>query len=184
MIGLVFAESRRKVAVKTAAEIGRTVTGIAKTGVFVNQPLAEVQQIARECRLDYVQLHGDEPPEYCRAVGVPVIKAFRIGPDFCSQAITAYQPNFLLFDSYVPGQAGGTGVPFNWQQTKELCGSVKIPVIIAGGLTPENVAEAIGILKPAGVDVSGGVETEGRKDAAKIMQFITAARRAQEANYA
>lgn len=148
--------------------------------MFVNQPLQQVQEIADCCRLDYVQLHGDETPEYCRLINRPVIKAFRVGNNFNAAKIEAYQVDWLLLDSFVAGQAGGTGVAFDWQRTRELIRPIEKPILVAGGLTPENVAEAIRILTPRGVDVSGGVETNGIKDSEKIRRFITAARAAQE----
>lgn len=144
--------------------------------MFVNASLTEVQLVARECRLDYVQLHGDESPEYCRQVGYPVIKAFRIKPEFSITEFTGYQPAWTLLDSFCAGQQGGTGIAFDWQQTRKLVKQAPRPLMAAGGLTPDNVAEAIAILKPDGVDVSGGVETNGVKDVAKIERFIAAVR--------
>ena len=143
-------------------------------GVFVNAPLNEVQAIARECRLDYVQLHGDESPAYCRQVGYPVIKVFKIRPGFSLTDCTGYQPAWTLFDTFAAGQQGGTGVAFDWQAAAELVRQAPRPLLVAGGLTADNVAQAIRLLKPDGVDVSGGVETNGIKDTDKIKRFITA----------
>ena len=148
--------------------------------MFVNRPLAEVREIAECCQLDYIQLHGDETAEYCREIKWPVIKAFRVGGNFDPAAIAAYQVEWLLLDSFVPGQAGGTGIAFDWGHVRDIVGQINRPFLAAGGLTADNVAEAVRILKPWGVDVSGGVETAGAKDEEKIRQFIAAAHAAGE----
>lgn len=141
--------------------------------------MAEVQEIAKECKLDFVQLHGNESPEYCRLVKVPVIKAVRVGADFDPVVLADYDVEWLLFDSFVAGQQGGTGLTFDWQQAQGVREQIKKPLFVAGGLTAENVGEAVRILSPEGLDVSGGVETNGRKDLEKIKQFLVAARRAK-----
>ncbi|WP_371381583.1 phosphoribosylanthranilate isomerase [Sporomusa aerivorans] len=174
LLGFVFAESKRQITPALCRNISRQVAGIGKVGVFVNMPLAEVQAIARECHLDYVQLHGDESPEYCRQVGYPVIKAYKIRAGFNLTDCSGYQTAWSLFDSFSAGQQGGTGKVFDWQAAKELVRQAPRPLLVAGGLTPDNVAQAIGLLRPDGVDVSGGVETNGRKDIDKIKRFITA----------
>lgn len=176
LLGFVFASSKRQITLAQAQKISRQVSGIAKVGVFVNAPLYEVQAVARECQLDYVQLHGDESPEYCLQVGYPVIKAFRISSEFSVTAFAGYQPAWTLFDSFSVGQQGGTGIAFDWQQAQALVQQAPRPLLAAGGLTPDNVVEAIQVLKPDGVDVSGGVETNGIKDIAKIKRFIAAVR--------
>lgn len=177
-LGFVFADSRRKVAVETVQNIAAQIDGIAKVGVFVNASLADVHEIAGNCRLDYVQLHGDETPEYCRQVRYPVIKAIRVDDRFAKEAVAGYQVDWLLLDSFAPGQYGGTGKTFCWEKTRQAINELAAPVIVAGGLTPENVAQAIAALAPKGVDVSGGVETDGAKDDEKIYRFIAAARQA------
>jgi phosphoribosylanthranilate isomerase len=177
LIGFVFAKSRRNISPVDAKKIAEATPGIAKVGVFVNAPLGEVQEIAKECKLDFVQLHGDESPEYCRLVRYPVIKAVRVGLDFDPLGLGAYDVEWLLLDSFVPGQQGGTGTTFDWQQTQKVREQIKHPLFVAGGLTVENVGEAIRILTPQGIDVSGGVETNGSKDNEKIRQFLLAARR-------
>lgn len=175
-IGFVFAASKRRITLEAAQKIACQISNIGKVGVFVNAPLSEVQAVARACKLDYVQLHGDESPEYCRMVGYPVIKAFRIASGFSSIAFKGYQPAWTLFDSFLAGKQGGTGTVFNWQAAQALTRQAPRPLMVAGGLTPENVAQAIEILRPDGVDVSGGVETNGIKDAEKIKRFIIAAK--------
>lgn len=149
--------------------------GIGTVGVFVDASCGEVRRIARECRLDYVQLHGAESPEYCRGLGYPVIKAVRIG-ESAEAGWEQYDVDYFLFDSYVPGQAGGTGQTFDWSGFLQIKEQIRRPYFVAGGLTPHNVGKAVAALAPDGVDVSGGVETDGTKDAEKIRQFITAAR--------
>nr|WP_093793728.1 phosphoribosylanthranilate isomerase [Sporomusa acidovorans] len=176
LIGFVFADSKRQITPKQAQAISLQVPGIKKVGVFVNAPLGEVQTVAKECQLDYVQLHGDESPEYCRQVGYPVIKAFPIKPGVSGAAFKDYQAAWTLFDSFSVRQQGGTGRPFDWRQAQILAMQAPRPLLVAGGLTADNVAAAIQILKPDGVDVSGGVETDGVKDAAKIERFIAAVR--------
>lgn len=179
LIGFVFAESKRRIAVKKAVEIGQQVKGISKVGVFVNRPLNEVQEIAQCCQLDFVQLHGEETPDYCQSVGRPVIKAFRAGCDFSIEKCKEYSVDWILLDSFTPGQYGGTGITFDWQSMRSFASQLPIPVMAAGGLTPENIGEAIFTLSPKGVDVSGGVETNGKKDSGKIRSFIIAARQAE-----
>lgn len=177
-IGFVFAPSRRQIAPAAAASIAAQVAGVAKVGVFVDQPLAEVREIAELCGLDYIQLHGDEPPAYSLAVGRPVIKAFRYHPELDLAAVAAYPADLLLIDSFVPGQAGGSGQAFDWQAARSLGRRLARPFLVAGGLSADNVAEAINLMEPAGVDVSGGVEADGRKDPEKIRRFIRLAKAA------
>lgn len=175
LLGLVFAPGRRQVSAEAARAISR-VPGIGKVGVFVNAPLAEVREIARECRLDLVQLHGDEPPEYCAGVGLPVIKAFRAGAPPAAPDLARHPAAWILLDSCYGGQFGGTGVPFDWQGMQAARAGLGKPLLLAGGLNAGNVREAIRLLRPEGVDVSGGVETGGVKDPAKIAAFIRAVR--------
>ncbi len=182
LIGFVFAASKRKIDVASAAAIAPAVKGPGKVGVFVNQPLSEVLEIADRCRLDYLQLHGNESPDYCRSLNRPLIRACRVGPDFTPAAVADYPADYLLLDSFVPGQPGGTGIAFDWQAISLRIIRPRQKFLVAGGLTPENVSEAIRILNPDGVDVSGGVETEGAKDSGKIRRFIAAARSAAERN--
>lgn len=176
LIGFVFAPSRRRVTVPTVQKIISDVPGIGKVGVFVNAPLPEVKEIVKRCKLDFVQLHGNESPEYCKLLKYPVIKAVGVGADFDPRPLAAYEVEWLLLDSLVPGQQGGTGVTFDWQRTKVVRQQLQRPVFIAGGLTAENVRDAVAILGPEGIDVSGGVETNGYKDDNKIAQFLRAAR--------
>jgi phosphoribosylanthranilate isomerase len=179
LIGFVFAESKRRIAIEKAIAIGQQVKGIGKVGVFVNRPLKEVQEIAQCCQLDFVQLHGEETPDYCQSVGRPVIKAFRVGCDFSIEKCKEYSADWILLDSFTPGQYGGTGITFDWQSIGSFASQLPSPVMVAGGLTPKNIGKAIFTLSPKGIDVSGGVETNGKKDAGKIQKFIIAARQAE-----
>jgi phosphoribosylanthranilate isomerase len=135
-----------------------------------------VQDIVRTCRLDYVQLCGDESPEYCKAVGYPVIKVAKVPPSGIVPDMSAYKVDYLLLDTFIAGSHGGTGKTFAWQEArKAIKEGMGAPIIVAGGLTPKNVAQAIIEARPQGVDVSGGVETDGVKDIDKIAGFIKAA---------
>ena len=179
LIGFVFAASRRQIDVSSASRICKSVAGPGKVGVFVNQPLAEVKAIAEQCPLDYIQLHGDEPAEYRRHLNRPLIRAVRVGPGFNPASLETDPGSWLLLDSFVTGQQGGTGIPFDWLAASKLIGRSQQKFFVAGGLNAANVAEAIRILLPDGIDVSGGVETDGVKDPEKIHQFIAAARAAE-----
>jgi phosphoribosylanthranilate isomerase len=191
-IGLVFAPSQRQV---TPAQAGEIVSAVKKrseatvvVGVFVNMPATEVNRTASSCNLDWVQLSGDESWEYCRQITKPLIKAIRIKPEQRPEQISedlaigvrvlSSQRCVYLLDSQVKGRHGGTGMTFDWSLARQA--AEQFPVIIAGGLTPENVAQAIDIVAPWAVDVSSGVETEGVKDIAKIRAFIEAVRRADD----
>lgn len=176
LIGLVFADSRRRVDPATAQSIALEVPGIGKVGVFVNAPLSQVQAIAKQCRLDFVQLHGNEDADYCGAVGLPVIKAVRA--DLLKQPEQLYRLNhhpaaWILADSVSHGQFGGAGVPFDWLEVQKVRAQLTKPLMIAGGLNSDNVRSAMTLLAPDGVDVSSGVEVEGRKNRAKMAQFIS-----------
>jgi phosphoribosylanthranilate isomerase len=151
-------------------------------GVFVNERLGAISDIASFCGLNAVQLHGDEDHHYCHRLkryNFKIIKGFRIGGDFDFGQIKKYDVDALLFDTYQENVPGGTGKVFNWELLKDA--QVKGPVILSGGLNHENVMDAVNLLKPYAVDVSSGVETEpGKKDHRKMMAFIQNARLAGE----
>ena len=177
-IGFVFAKkSRRFIAPKAAQEIVRELRHAQKVGVFVDAPMDEVNAIAALVGLDYVQLHGHETAETARGSERPVIKAYRYGDDFDADAANAYPAEMVLVDSYVQGAAGGTGTAFHWQEAAREIARVTKPVLIAGGITAENVGEAAVIFHPFGVDVSGGLEEQGEKSEEKIRAFMEAVRR-------
>jgi len=191
-LGLVFAPSQRQVTLPQAQDILGVVKkcsgAIEAVGVFVNMPADEVNRIASSCNLDWVQLSGDEPWEYCHQITRPVIKAVRIKEgqhpeeiyaDLASGArMLTTQRYIYLLDSQVKGKYGGTGITFDWSLARQA--AEQFPVIIAGGLTPENVARAIEMSAPWGVDVSSGVEVDGVKDITKIRTFMEAVRRADD----
>ena len=164
--------------VRAAGIISRLPPFIQTVGLFVNEETAQVNWTADYCGLDVVQLHGDETPEDCLEVKRRVIKAFRIQKIISIAPLEKYQDyqvSGYLLDAWSPDAYGGTGRTFNW----ELAQAAKQfgPVVLAGGLTPENVAEAIRVVKPYGVDVSSGVETApGKKDADMVREFIRAAK--------
>lgn len=176
-IGFVFAKSRRFIKPGLAEKISKAVPGVKKVGVFVNAAIDSVKQIVEVCQLDYVQLHGSESEEYCHAVGCPVIKAFRFGDDFSVERANAYPSEMILVDSGSQLQPGGTGEKFAWQEAAAGLALLNKPFIIAGGLARENVREAMELFRPYGIDVSGGVETDGVKSATKIYDFIQVVRK-------
>ena len=177
-IGFVFAEkSRRFIAPKAAQEIVRELSHAQKVGVFVDAPMDEVNAIAALVGLDYVQLHGHETAETARGSERPVIKAYRYGDDFDVDAANKYPAEIILVDSYLQGAAGGTGTVFAWQEAAREIARITKPVLIAGGITAENVGEAAVIFHPFGVDVSGGLEEQGEKSEEKIRAFMEAVRR-------
>ena len=162
---------------RAAAIIAALPPLVSAVGVFVDQPLDEVAAITTACRLQAVQLHGNEPPAYCRRLSVPVIKAIRVrGPESLA-ALEGYPAQAFLLDAFVEGQPGGTGATFPWALAREATRHGRI--ILSGGLRPETVAEAVRTIRPFGVDVSSGVERRpGLKDHEKVREFIVAVRRA------
>lgn len=176
-LGFVFyPKSPRCVSVETAREIAQALPPFASpVGVFVDAPMEHVKQTYERAGLRAVQLHGNETPAYCAALGVPAVKAFRVrgAVDF---PFEAYQgcAAFLL-DAYVKGEPGGTGRAFRWELARDACRRRR--VILAGGLTPENAAKAVQTVQPYAVDVSSGVEVSpGVKDHAKTAAFIRTAK--------
>ncbi|PPD58452.1 phosphoribosylanthranilate isomerase [Dehalogenimonas etheniformans] len=180
-IGLVFAKSRRRVTEDQAKEITEYLLSQRRrpeiVGVFVNTPASEVNQIADSCHLDRVQLSGDEDEDYCRNIKTPIIKATRIVQGFKIPEIKTLTvaDTIHLFDSGAHGLFGGSGKLFDWAALEGL--DLSNQVIVAGGLTPENVEELVLRYHPWGVDVSSGVETNHRKDPKKIRDFISAVRK-------
>ncbi len=174
-----YKNSPRKISPKLAAQIiGKLPSFTQPVGVFVNEEVKVVKRIAEKCRLNLVQLHGEETLEYCREVQVQsprlkIIKAFRIRDKENLEGMEKYGVDYYLLDSYVPGVEGGTGEIFNWDLAVEAKQFGK-PVFLAGGLTPDNVTQAIEKVNPYGVDVASGVErTPRRKDYDLMREFIT-----------
>lgn len=185
LVGLVFAPSSRQIspaqAQKIVAALKNTNAPVEAVGVFVNMPVPVVNRIAVECRLDWVQLSGDEPWGYCRELDRPVIKAVRPGTPSADELargarLLDSKEYIVLLDTAIPGRHGGTGQTFDWSLAVPI--AQRFPVILAGGLTPDNVAEAISTVRPWGVDVSSGVETAGVIDMVKIQKFLKAVREA------
>ena len=150
-------------------------------GVFRDEEFEVVEEIINYCQLTMVQLHGFESPEYCRKISCPVIKSFSIHSGSQSEELAAYSgvvSGFLL-DTYHADMAGGTGMVFDWKLVEQI--QPPGPIILAGGLNPENVGEAIGQVKPFAVDVNSGVEYQpGRKDTDKLKSFADEVRKADE----
>jgi phosphoribosylanthranilate isomerase len=178
-IGLVFAESPRKVSVERAREIAAALPeGVLKVGVFVDAEPKEVLSISREVGLDYAQLHGDEEPETVAAIrdgGVGVIKALRVRDTASLREMVRYDTNFFLLDAYSEKVRGGTGTRFDWELAKAVRGYANI--LVSGGLTPENVREAIEFFEPYGVDASSSLEEKpGKKNDERVRRFVSAAK--------
>jgi len=175
-LGFMFYErSARAITLSRAIEIIRELPPfIVKVGVFVNPSAEEVRRAAEW--LDVVQLHGAESPEFCSTVPRPVLKAIRVRDESSLETIRTFAVSGILLDAYVEGQLGGTGARFNWDLAVRAK-ALSRPIVLAGGLTPENVGEAVQRVSPYGVDVSSGVESApGRKDIAKLAQFIARAK--------
>lgn len=179
-IGMVFySASPRAVSIDQATAIAAAVGPFVTTvALFVNPEATFVRQVLDSLRPQLLQFHGDEDAAFCQQFAHPYIKAIRVAndTDIAAAALGHPEARGLLFDAWSPSQYGGTGKVFNWHK---LAGFEGLPVILAGGLTMENVAQAIATTSPYAVDVSGGVETApGKKDHDKIRQFIAAVRMA------
>ncbi len=170
-IGLIFASGRRQVTIPQAREIVEALPPFVSTvGVFVDEEHPQIEEVIGACRLDFVQLHGNESPEFCAKMPVPVVKAIRVVDSSSLEHIRHYHVAAVLLEAAVPGIAGGSGRTFDWELAAPVVPTVRI--ILSGGLTPENVQRAISQVRPFAVDVSSGVETDGRKDPEKICAFI------------
>lgn len=189
MIGFIFAPARRQV----TSEVARSCVDAAKAknpgvlavGVFVDAPLCQMQEAVETAGLDLVQLNGDSMEDAAEALGVPILKALRPQPGVAAiDTITQIAellaseaaPAAFLIDGYVAGAHGGAGVRADWDLARSVCR--RHPVMLAGGLDPQNVEQAIQLVAPLGVDVSSGVEIDGRKDGDLIVSFIRRARTA------
>ena len=178
-VGLVFAKSPRQVSVRLAEKISRAVgPWMAVCGVFVDEPPVLVRRIAGDVGLSAIQLHGSEPPqEIGDYKGLKVIKTFHVDEKFRLERLKSYRKaDAFLFDTKVGDRLGGTGKTFDWKVLKKI--STEKPVIISGGLNPQNVAAAVRFFRPYGVDVSSGVEKKpGKKDLNRIRDFIRNAKK-------
>lgn len=171
-IGFVFAESKRRISIKEAKNIVLQLPkDILKIGVFVNESKENLEAIFEQVGLTHLQLHGDESPEFCQSLGYPVIKAMGVRSKEDLEKIAEYDTDYILLDSPFGKYRGGNGTTFDWNllEKKQI---PKEKLILAGGLDIKNVSEACEFVKPFMVDVSSGVETEGKKDLEKIELFI------------
>ncbi|GIO23261.1 phosphoribosylanthranilate isomerase [Oceanobacillus sp. J11TS1] len=175
-LGFVFAKSKREISVEQARKIINTLPEHVKSvGVFVNKDILEVEDIVHKTGMDYAQLHGEESVEEVNRLTCPAIKSLPGTEAGLNKAAQYEAASYLLMDSPpLPHAHGGNGISFNWSILEGNSFSKKL--ILAGGLTPENVGQAIQQVTPIGVDVSSGVETNGKKDPAKIKAFIQAAK--------
>lgn len=173
-LGFVFYEkSPRFVKVAAAANICAALPPfVAKVGVFVNELEYEIEKALVECGLDTLQFHGDEPPGFCQKFPAKTIKAFRMKDATVLSAMEEYDVDAWLLDGFVAHARGGAGATFNWKWALDAKKHGK-PIILSGGLTPDNVAEAVAKVQPFAVDVSSGVEASaGKKDHEKLRKFI------------
>ncbi|MSQ58220.1 MAG: phosphoribosylanthranilate isomerase [Betaproteobacteria bacterium] len=179
-IGLVFApRSPRRIASEVAQAIALAMPPFVTTvGLFADPPAALVNDVLEKVPLQMLQFHGDETPEFCRQFGLPYLKAVRVKPGIplleCARRFS--DAKGLLLDAFVEGNHGGTGASFDWNL---IPARLTLPIVLAGGLTPDNVGAAIRAVRPWAVDVSSGVEQEkGVKDPVKIAAFMEEVRNA------
>jgi phosphoribosylanthranilate isomerase len=184
-LGMIFwPDSVRACSIEQAEAIGAQLhRRLELTGVFVNAPLDEVAEKADVCRFTLLQLHGDEGPAYCqeaaRRTGCKVMKAARVRDAAQVQALRAYRTDFHLLDAHSPKAPGGTGESFDWELARLHPGTP--PLVLSGGLTPDNVGEAVMAGNPFAVDSASGTEAEpGRKDEAKLRAFFRAVEAADQ----
>ena len=195
LLGFVFAPSKRRVTPAEAVVCVRAAKAVARrpmltVGVFVDPSLDDLREAVETAELDLVQLHGSAGPGWRTALPCPSIRALPPMPGAAIERVLGSidadlneqsRPLAWLIDGYDPMTHGGTGVRADWEMAARI--AARLPLVLAGGLTPENVGEAISAVRPLGVDVASGVETEGSKDAAKIHAFVTAAKAAFESVY-
>ena len=178
MIGLMFYEhSPRHINLATGVEISRSLSPfVLRVGVFVDPDEAQVMEAISACGLNLLQFHGEETSDFCTQFGLMSVKALRVRDAESLNLLAKFNTDAFLLDAYSKSGLGGTGEKFNWNLAVEAQKFGK-PIFLAGGLTPENVAEAVTKVRPFAVDVSSGVESApGNKDAAKVKAFITAAK--------
>jgi phosphoribosylanthranilate isomerase len=177
VVGFIFAPSPRRVDASQAAVLAQMAAGRAlRVGLFMNPQAGEVEQALASVDLDLLQFHGQEDNDFCRSFGLPFLKAISMLDESADRAILSYPDAVgVLLDSHAPGGAGGTGETFDWNRRVD-CDK---PIWLAGGLQPDNVAEAVQRFQPYAVDVSSGVESSpGHKDESRVRQFIINAKQA------
>lgn len=177
-VGMIFAQSPNRITWEAAREIaGRIPSQITPVPVLVNPTRDDVARVRDLFPQALVQLSGDETPAFTKSIGGTVIKAIHVGneaPHVMERICDRYAPSLVLFDTRVAGKYGGTGLTFDWTNIAKL--ARWRPVMVAGGLTPQNVAACVRAVRPFGVDVRSGIETDGRKDVAKMRAFVRAVR--------
>ncbi|MBR90434.1 MAG: phosphoribosylanthranilate isomerase [Verrucomicrobiales bacterium] len=177
-VGLMFYEgSPRCVSLEAARAIVEVLPpSVARVGVFVNAVDSVVKRVMRECTLNVLQFHGEESPEFCAGFGAMTLKAIRVKDESSLAELERFGTDGFLLDAFSKDARGGTGEQFNWDLARQAAACGK-PIFLAGGLTTENVAEAVRVAEPFAVDVSSGVESEpGKKDAEKMRAFVAAAK--------
>lgn len=176
-----YAKSPRYISPENAREIIEQLPEtILKVGVFVNESLEKVIEIARIAKLNALQLHGEETPEYAAELklktNLEIIKAFRVSPEFKPEDVLKYETDAILLDAYNPKEHGGTGETFDWEIAKKVQ-QISPKMYLAGGLSPDNIADAVWAVEPFAVDACSCLEiVKGRKDQKKVSLFISAAK--------
>ncbi len=174
-LGFIFVhDSPRRIDPATAGKIIRKLPeSVVPVGVFMNVPKSRVKQVIAASGIQMAQFHGNEPPEYCESFGLlPAIKAFRVRPGFGLPDVERYRTKLMLLDTFDPKRKGGTGKTFDWDLAVPVAG--KYPVILAGGLNPDNIVTAVTTVRPYGVDMNSGVETRpGVKSHEKLEQLFS-----------
>ena len=173
-IGLIFHQNSPRYVDPAEIEqwINQIPSSVKKVGVFVNEQMENIHCITLDLKLDFIQLHGDESPEFCNEMTQPVIKVFRVGDDFDINVLTDYDVHAFLFDTYQKGKPGGTGDVFNLELISKI--NTVTPIILSGGLNMDNILKGIETVNPSAVDVNSGVESEpGVKDAEKVKNIFT-----------
>ncbi|MCD6156055.1 MAG: phosphoribosylanthranilate isomerase [Candidatus Atribacteria bacterium] len=176
-LGFIFVEeSPRFINPDKARQIIQNLpVSIIKVGVFRNHSLEDVQFIRSFCSLDLLQLHGEEPPQFCEKLGRGVIKAFGVDVSFDPLLLEDYAKvvDFYLLDSAQKGKSGGLGITFDWDKIKNTKRQVPKPLIVAGGLRKENIVACVRTLQPFAIDLNSGVESApGKKEAKKLLEII------------
>ncbi|PEZ02268.1 phosphoribosylanthranilate isomerase [Bacillus sp. AFS018417] len=176
-IGFVFAKSKREITPEQAKQIIEELPmNVMKVGVFVNEPIEVIQKIVTYCGLTHVQFHGDEQNHHIKRLNIPSIKAVGVSSREDIERAQEYETDFILFDSPKEKFHGGNGKTFSWELLQHMPNAIRKKCILAGGLHLENITKAIEMVQPYMVDVSSGVETDGKKDIEKMKRFITKAK--------
>ncbi|MFD3447376.1 phosphoribosylanthranilate isomerase [Microbacteriaceae bacterium 4G12] len=172
-LGFVFAPSKRRISPENAVRIiTHLPQHVWKVGVFVNEDVVRVREIAKQCQLDYVQLHGEEDQHYLERLNIPSIKAFGVSSKDDIERACQYEADYILLDSPKGAYYGGNGTAFDWSYIKNVPRTLRAKLIVAGGLTDGNVKEVIHLAQPYMVDASSSLETNGKKDIEKIKRFL------------